>query len=80
MLKGFALGVGAFLLAMGICLHCIDDYTVRTHVRATTPFETKIELANVKVVPPPWKPWAYIGAGIVLILWTTTLPKKMSQK
>jgi hypothetical protein len=83
MVKAFSMGIGIFLLILGIVFHCIDGYTVKKYVRATTmePFEQQqAELTTVEKTPEPWKPWAYIGAGLVIVLWTTTLPQKMQQK
>jgi hypothetical protein len=78
MIKSVSLGIGAFLLILGLTLHAVDSYTVRPKVEATSTFgftpEPKV------VTPEPWKPWAYIGAGVVLCLWTCTLPAKINGK
>ena len=82
MIKSFSLGIGIFLLVLGLCLQTIDSYTVRPSVtaRATNVWYGPMQPEAKTIVPEPWKPWAYLGAGAVLILWTCTLPKKMAGK
>lgn len=77
MIKSVSLGIGAFLLILGLSLHAVDSYTVRAKVEATS---FGMAPAAKVVVPEPWKPWAYLGAGVVLCLWTCTLPAKINGK
>jgi hypothetical protein len=83
MLKALSVGIGIFLLGLGIAFHSIEKYSVKNPVKAmaTDPYEFgSTPPATMEIVTQPWKPWAYMGAGIVLILWTTTLPQKMAGK
>jgi len=78
MLKAMCVGVGLFLFILGISLHGIDSYTI-----ASKPIQTSAWMAPqpAKVITPePWKPWVYIGAGTILMLWTFTLPARMKSK
>ena len=78
MFKSISLGVGIFLLLVGVCLHGIDSYKTRRRPVATALATNPIE--GKQVTPEPWKPWAYTAAGVVAILWTCTLPKRMGGK
>jgi hypothetical protein len=82
MLKSLCLGIGLFLLVLGLSLHTVDSYTVRASVtaQATGAWYGPIQPTAKSVVPEPWKPWAYTGGGIILILWTCTLPARMKGK
>jgi hypothetical protein len=82
MIKSVSIGVGIFLLLLGLALHGVDSYTVRKSAAAQAtgiwggPFQPEAKT----VTPEPWKPWAYSGAGVILILWTCTLPTRMKGK
>ena len=82
MLKAMCVGVGLFLLILGLSLHGIDSYTVKPSMSAKAtglwggPFQSEAKT----ITPEPWKPWMYLGTGTILILWTFTLPAKMKGK
>ncbi|MHB9044321.1 MAG: hypothetical protein ACYC35_00125 [Pirellulales bacterium] len=82
MLKSVSFGIGIFLLVLGLSLHTVDSYTVRPSVaaQATGVWGGPFQPTAKSVVPEPWKPWAYAGGGIILILWTCTLPARMKGK
>jgi len=76
MFKPLFLGVGIFLLTIGIAGHLVVNYETRvvTHSAAqdwARPFAGKI------IEPPPWRPWALMAAGAVLLCWSFTIPKKI---
>lgn len=77
MIKSFSFGIGIFLLVIGLCLHAIDSYTVRSSATAQA---TGAWPGAKTILSEPWRPWVYLGAGTILILWTCTLPKKMAGK
>ena len=79
MLKAICLGVGMFLLILGLLLHGIDSYTVRPSksAQATGVWYGPVQPEAKMIVPEPWKPWVYLGAGTILMLWTFTLPARM---
>lgn len=82
MLKSLSFGIGIFLLVLGLSLHTIDSYTVRASAAAQAtglwggPFQPQAKT----ITPEPWKPWVYIGSGVILMLWTVTLPARMKGK
>jgi len=82
MLKSLSIGIGIFLLVVGLSLQTVDSYTVRPSVtaQATGARYGPIQSEAKTVAPEPWKPWMYLGAGVVLILWTSTLPARMKGK
>lgn len=73
MFRPISLGIGIFVMILGLSFFALDHYTTRGRQPNT------FGVQNGKVVSPePWKPWAYIGAGAVIILWTFTVPKKIA--
>ncbi len=77
MLKAAALGLGIFLAILGLAGHAVESYKPRGKAKA----ESYNMLAYEQPVPhEPWKPWAIMAAGAVIIIWTFTLPQKMSGK
>lgn len=82
MLKSVCLGIGIFLFVLGLSLHAVDSYTVRAAAptQATSLWGTTFQVPAKTVTPEPWKPWAYLGGGVILILWTCTLPARMKGK
>jgi hypothetical protein len=82
MLRAMCIGVGVFMILLGLSLHGIDSYTVRPSAtaKATGMWYGPLQPEARTVTPEPWKPWVYLGAGTVLILWTFTLPTKMKGK
>ncbi len=79
MIKSVSMGIGVFLIILGLMLHTVESYTVRPkRVQAANAWEPAP--ASKVVELEPWKPWAYFGAGAVLCLWTCTLPAKINGK
>ncbi len=79
MIKSISMGIGVFLVILGLMLHTVESYTVRPKNRqAATAFDPAPVAKVVEV--DPWRPWAYFGAGVVLCLWTCTLPAKINGK
>lgn len=79
MIKSISFGIGFFLLILGLSLQAVDSYTVKPKM-ATEASAFGMAPAAKVVTPEPWKPWAYLGAGVVLCLWTCTLPAKINGK
>ena len=80
MFKSAIVGIGIFLAGLGLSLHAIDSYTVHPKTKAEALAVYEATPVPAVVTPPPWKPWAYLGAGIVIILWSATLPQRMGGK
>ena len=84
MLKSLCLGVGIFLLVLGLSLHAVDSYTYTVRpsetAQGTGVWYDPIQPMAKTVVLEPWEPWAYMDSGIVLILWTCTLSARMDGK
>ncbi len=79
MIKSVSMGIGVFLVILGLSLHTVDSYTVRPkRVQAASSWESAPAAKVVEM--EPWRPWAYFGAGVVLCLWTFTLPAKINGK
>ena len=80
MLKSLCFGAGIFLVMVGLSLHCLDSYTTRKRPSQVTTAFSFTPGVKKTVTPEPWKGWVYTGVGVVLILWTVTLPKRMGGK
>jgi hypothetical protein len=76
----------AFFLAMGICclvsgLEClVVEKAELSGGAATSPanFARQVVPGYREVEPPEWAPWSLMSVGAVVILYTFTIPKKMT--
>ncbi len=78
MIKSISMGIGIFLVILGLLLHTVDSYAVRPKRVMAGSFDPPPTAKIVEM--EPWRPWAYFGAGVVLCLWTCTLPARISAK
>ena len=76
----------AFFLAMGICclvlgLECLVVEKAEVAGGAATSaasFARQAVPSYREVEPPEWAPWSLMSVGAVVILYTFTIPKKMT--
>jgi hypothetical protein len=76
----------AFFLAMGICclvlgLECLVVEKAEMSGgggSSTTSFARQAMPNYREVEPPEWAPWSLMSVGAVVILYTFTIPKKMT--
>jgi hypothetical protein len=66
MWRALFLGLGFFLLVLGLECMFIDQATI---TRAA-------EGGVVTFAPPDWVPWSLVSAGAVTMLYSYTLPQK----
>jgi hypothetical protein len=69
MWRALFLGLGMFLLLVGLECLLIDQATINNPSEEGGP---KI----VTFAPPDWVPWSLVSAGAVTILYSYTLPQK----
>ena len=73
MMRSFFLGVGLFVLILGLECMAIDQATV------TNPQDSSGASAGpslVTVTPADWVPWTLVSAGAVTMLYSYTIPQK----
>ncbi len=76
----------AFFLAMGICclvlgLECLVVEKAELSGGATASasnFARQAVPSYREIEPPEWAPWSLMSVGAVVILYTFTIPKKMT--
>jgi hypothetical protein len=68
MWRAFFLGLGLFLLLVGLECMAIDQATINN------PSEEGSSV--VTFAPPEWVPWSLVSAGAITILYSYTLPAK----
>jgi hypothetical protein len=76
----------AFFLATGICclilgLECLVVEKAELAGQSTTNvsnFARQAVPGYREIEPPEWAPWSLMSVGAVVILYTFTIPKKMS--
>ncbi len=69
MWRSLFLGVGLFLLVVGLEATLIDQAAVNNPSEESGP-------TVVTVTPPEWVPWSLMSAGAVTMLYSYTLPQK----
>ncbi len=72
MMRALFLGVGLFVMVLGLECMAIDQATV------TNPQQDAAAAASTTVTftPADWVPWTLVSAGLVTILYSYTLPQK----
>jgi hypothetical protein len=66
MWRSFFLAVGVFLVILGAESLAIDKAILARSQGMTD------------IVPPEWAPWSLLSAGAVVILYSFTIPKRVS--
>lgn len=79
MFKPVFLGFGIFLITIGIASHAVESYETRVeaHEKAAEGWNVPF-ISGKHIEPPPWRPWALMGAGAVICCWTATVPGKIA--
>ena len=72
MMRALFLGMGLFVMVLGLEAMAIDNATV------TNPQDTGAAggSSTVTFTPADWVPWTLVSAGAVTILYSYTLPQK----
>jgi hypothetical protein len=68
----------SFFLAMGAycCLLGVEALAVEKAVVKVSP--TNPQSAVREVIPPDWAPWGLLGAGAVVVLYSFSIPQRVS--
>jgi hypothetical protein len=79
MLRAFFLAMGICCLIMGLeCLVVEKAELAGGEVNSASSFARAAVPSYREVEPPEWAPWSLMSVGAVVILYTFTIPKKMS--
>ena len=70
MWKALFLGLGLFILVLGLEMLTIDSATI------TNVSDDGNGPSVVTIAPAEWVPWSLVSAGAVTILYSFTLPQK----
>ena len=81
MIRAAFLSSGLFLVLCGGMLFCVDEVTLSKRVtgspsRLVSLIATPAGLDRLKVTPPEWMPFTFVGVGGVTMLYAVALPRK----
>ncbi|HTU27521.1 MAG TPA: hypothetical protein VMF30_19080 [Pirellulales bacterium] len=77
MLRAFFLAMGICCLILGVeCLVVEKAEMASGSNSATAGFS--LPSSSREIEPPEWAPWSLMSVGAVVILYTFTIPKKMT--
>jgi hypothetical protein len=82
MWRALFLSIGAFLFLLGA--QCLFVQQITTKIRteapeAGSPFESAPTVGPpIKFNPPPWAPWSMMSSGVVICLYSFTIPKRVA--
>ncbi len=82
MWRAFFLSVGVFLAILGVECLAVEKVTLKLHEPppkvAATPFSDPPKQGPArKLIPPPWAPWTLMSTGIIVCLYSFTLPRRV---
>ena len=73
MWRSFFLALGAYCCFLGVEALMLDQAVLKPQVRAGQ------QIAPARVISPPdWAPWSLMGAGAVVVLYSFTIPKRVT--
>jgi hypothetical protein len=71
MWRSFFLAVGAYVCILGLQSLAVERAVLKADVAGSTSL-------GREVVPPDWAPWSLLGAGAVVVLYSFTIPRRVS--
>ena len=74
MWRSFFLAIGVFTLLLGAECLAVESVTFRAKTRGGQVVEPAKTMTT-----PPWAPWSLMGAGAVVVLYSFTIPKRVSE-
>lgn len=79
MWRAFFLAIGIYLCLLGAQCLIIDKAVLNMKREPVTMMARSVGVGQQReVVPPPWAPWSLISAGAVTILYSFTIPRRVS--
>jgi len=84
MWRAFFLGIGIFVLILGMECLAVDTVRLRIHdppPPPVSPFDKQVKQGPQKTLtPPPWAPWSLMATGAVVCLYSFTIPRRIEGK
>jgi hypothetical protein len=84
MWRAFFLGIGVYLLILGLECLAVDRVTLRIHddpaPQGTLFGIITPPVQQTQVSPAAWLPWTLLSTGTVVCLYSFTIPKRMEGK
>lgn len=72
MWRALFLALGAYCCLLGVEALALEKAVLKRPETASAP------AAQKEVVPPEWAPWSLMGGGAVVVLYSFTIPKRVS--
>jgi hypothetical protein len=83
MWRPFFLGIGITLALLGGECLVLDHVVLSNQERPLAPpglFQTPAPTAPGKVIAPPeWAPWVFMSTGVVILLYSFTIPARVQE-
>jgi hypothetical protein len=84
MWRAFFLAIGIFLVILGIECLAVEKVYLKIHDEPQAqmnPFDpTPKEGAPKQLTPQNWHPWSLLSIGVVICLYSFTIPRRMQGK
>jgi len=80
MIRSFFLAVGIFTAIVGLECMVLDRAIIVSKAKAAPgvpPTATPV-LQTRQIVPPDWAAWTLLSAGVVVVLYSFTIPRRTS--
>jgi len=83
MWRAFFLAIGIYLIILGVECLAVDHVSLRLH--DDPPPATSMDAAPTlgpqkQFAPAPWMPWSVMSTGIVVCLYSFTIPRRVAGK
>lgn len=80
MWRAFFLAVGVYLAILGVQCLGVEKFVLKVpgsakHAGALADREVRAEKRDVS--PPPWAPWSLMSTGVVVCLYSFTIPQRV---
>ena len=74
MWRSFFLGFGVYITLLGVEALAVDKAVLKPEMVGQDKF-----IKSQEVVPPDWAPWTLMGAGAVTVLYSFTIPQRVTK-
>jgi len=82
MWRAFFLAIGVSLVILGAECLGLDKVTLRLREPPpppVSPFDVEPKTGPQKqIIPPPWAPWSLMASGMVVCLYSFTIPRRVN--
>jgi hypothetical protein len=82
MWRAFFLAIGVYLCILGVECLAVERVVLKVHDRSAAA-GSLVDAASSQsqpkvVIPPPWAPWSLMATGTVVMLYSFTIPRRVS--